>query len=85
MGMPPLEVEVPIAEGGEADIPSGAVTSAAVVVTRAARRRRGKGPAFWLAVDAMAIGFTIWASIPLADMAVHPVSVVYNWIAAGTT
>jgi hypothetical protein len=42
-------------------------------------------PAFWLAVDATATGFTIWASIPLADMAVHPVSVAYNWIAAGTT
>jgi hypothetical protein len=42
-------------------------------------------PAFWLAVDATATGFTIWASIPLADMAVHPAPVAYNWIAAGTT
>ena len=40
MGMPPLEVEVPIDEGGEADIPVGAATSAAVVVTR---RRPGAG------------------------------------------
>jgi len=55
MGMPPLEVEVPIDEGGEADIPVGAATSAAVVVTRRARRRRGKGPAFWLAVGWLAL------------------------------
>ena len=55
MGMPPLEVEVPIDEGGEADVPVGAATSAAVVVTRRARRRRGKGPAFWLAVGWLAL------------------------------
>jgi hypothetical protein len=42
-------------------------------------------PAYWLAVDATATGFTIWASIPLADMAVHPAPVGYNWIATGTT
>lgn len=41
-------------------------------------------PAFFLAVDATATGFTIWASIPLADWAVHPAPVGYNWIATGT-
>jgi len=42
-------------------------------------------PAFFLAVDATATGFTIWASIPLADWAVHPAPLGYNWIASGTT
>jgi hypothetical protein len=42
-------------------------------------------PAFWLAVNATAVGFTVWASIPLADMTVHPAAVGFNWIAAGTT
>lgn len=48
MGMPPLEVEVPVGEGGEADVPALAATSTAVVATRP--RRRGSGIAFWLAV-----------------------------------
>ena len=42
-------------------------------------------PAYWLAVDATTTGFTIWASIPLADMTVHPAPLGFNWIAAGTT
>jgi hypothetical protein len=42
-------------------------------------------PAFWLAVNATTTGFTIWASIPLADMTVHPAPLGFNWIAAGTT
>jgi hypothetical protein len=40
-------------------------------------------PAFFLAVDATATSFTIWASLPLADFAVHPAAVGYNWIATG--
>jgi peptide/nickel transport system permease protein len=48
MGMPPLEVEVPVDQGGEADIPALAATSTAVVASRPRRRRAGV--AFWLAV-----------------------------------
>lgn len=48
MGMPPLEVEAPVDEGGEADIPALAAGSTTVVASRPRRRRSGL--AFWLAV-----------------------------------
>ena len=46
MGMPPLEVEAPVDEGGEADIPALAAGSTTVVASRPRRRRSGL--AFWL-------------------------------------
>ena len=55
--------------------------SAAPVVV--ATLRGAALPAFWLAVDVTATNFTVWASLPLADFAVHPVSASYNWISTG--
>lgn len=45
---------------------------------------RGSGlPAVFYQVNVSPTSFTCWTSIPLADMAVHPISAGYNWIAVG--
>ena len=40
-------------------------------------------PAVFYQVDVTSTSFTMWTSIPLADMAVHPISAAFNWIAVG--
>lgn len=75
MGMPPLEVEVPVDEGGEADIPALAANSTTVVATRARRRRSGL--AFWLAVAWLAtvVSCALFADLlPLPDPILPDVS-----------
>lgn len=81
--IPSMQTGVGVTDGGTGFVSVTFATPFESTPVVVATLRGSALPAVFYQVDVTSTSFTMWTSIPLADMAVHPISAAFNWIAVG--